>query len=149
MKSKQVSVILSWLLLITLSGAILTAVTLPGVMATMNVKIEKDRDSDIWRVRDKDGNNRGTMRVGKKDKINWQAINSEMIFTFKKPVEDYFIYEDSLFADGRSQRIPENKKLRVTIREDAKSDTLYYEVYVVEADTLVVGDSPPKLIIKD
>jgi hypothetical protein len=37
--------------------------------------------------------------------------------------------------------------LRVTLKSDAPSDTLIYQVYVVEADTFVIGNSPPKVII--
>jgi len=118
------------------------------VMATIKVTIEKDRDTDVWRVRDKEGNNRGTLKVGKKDKIYWQAKGSDMRFTFSKPVDDYFTYSEGQFLDGKSQLIGRSKMLQLTVKSDAPPDTLIYEVYVAVADTLVVGNSPPKLIIK-
>lgn len=116
------------------------------VLATYNVKIEKDRDG-IWRVRDTAGANKGTMKVNKRDTINWHAKGSEMIFIFSKDVSKYFTFEDSLFTDGRHQKIEKNKMLKLTIKDSVLADTLHYEVYVVGADELVVGNSPPKIII--
>ncbi len=129
------------------AGLLINSSVNENILKTINVKIEKDNTSDIWRVRDNEGNNRGTLRVNKKDKINWQAMGSDMIFTFSKDVDRYFDYSDEMFEDGKSQEISKNNKLRVTLKDNAPKDTLVYEVYVVEADTFVIGDSPPKLVI--
>ena len=118
------------------------------LLATINVKIQKDNRDNTWRVKDNRGNNKGTIVSSRKDIINWQTIRSEMIFTFSEGVDAYFTYEDGLFEDGRSQRVEADKKLRLTVKEDAPQDTLEYTVYVVIADTFVVGNSPPKLIIR-
>jgi len=116
-------------------------------MRTVNVKIEEDNRDNKWRVRDNAGVNRGTINVKKMDQINWQAKGSDMVFTFSKDVNQYFDFDDGLFSDGRNQEIAKSKKLRVTLKSDAPSDTLIYQVYVVEADTFVIGNSPPKVII--
>ena len=116
-------------------------------MQTVNVKIEEDNRDNKWRVRDNAGVNRGTINVKKLDQINWQAKGSDMVFTFSKDVNQYFDFDDGLFSDGRNQEIAKSKKLRVTLKSDAPSDTLIYQVYVVEADTFVIGNSPPKVII--
>jgi len=116
-------------------------------MQTVNVKIEEDNRDNKWRVRDNLGVNRGTINVKKLDKINWQAKGSDMVFTFSKDVGQYFDFEEGLFSDGKNQEISKSKMLRVTLKSDAPSDTLIYQVYVVEADTFVIGNSPPKVII--
>jgi len=116
-------------------------------MRTVNVKIEEDNRDNKWRVRDNLGVNRGTINVKKLDKINWQAKGSDMVFTFSKDVGQYFDFEEGLFSDGKNQEISKSKMLRVTLKSDAPSDTLIYQVYVVEADTFVIGNSPPKVII--
>jgi hypothetical protein len=118
------------------------------MLATINVKIQKDNRDNTWRVKDNQGQNKGTIVSSRKDNINWQVIGSEMVFTFPEDINTYFTYEEGLFEDGRSQRVEANKKLRLTVKERAPQDTLVYTVYVVAADTFVVGDSPPKLIIK-
>lgn len=139
-------------LIITLTLILLVGTTgSPGfehLVSTINVKIQKDNQDNTWRVKDNQGQNMGTIVSSRNDKINWQTIGSEMVFTFPEEVDAFFIYEEGLFEDGRSQRVKANKKLRLTIREDAPQDTLEYKVYVVAADTFVVGDSPPKLIIR-
>lgn len=116
-------------------------------LKTIVVKIEQDRDTNIWRVRDNTGKNRGTLKVKKKDKIKWQAKGSDVKFTFSKPVAEYFTYDEGQFADGSTQFLGSSKTLSLTVKQDAPSDTLIYEVYVVKSDTFVVGNSPPKLII--
>ena len=116
-------------------------------MRTVNVKIEEDNRDNKWRVRDNAGVNRGTINVKKMDQINWQAKGSDMVFTFSKDVGQYFDFEEGLFSDGKNQEISKSKMLRVTLKSDAPSDTLIYQVYVVEADTFVIGNSPPKVII--
>lgn len=115
--------------------------------ATENVKIQEDSDG-IWRIRDNNGNNKGTMRVKKNDKINWHAMGSAMEFRFHKDVNAYFNYESGMFANGKTQMIEKSKMLRLTLKENAPQDTLTYDIYVVDADTFVVGNSPPILIIR-
>ncbi|MDZ7659792.1 hypothetical protein [Fodinibius sp.] len=139
-------------LIITLTLILLLGTTaslgVEHLIATINVKIQKDNQDNIWRVKDNQGQNKGTIVSSRNDKINWQTIGSEMVFTFPEEIDGYFTYEQGLFEDGRSQRVEANKKLRLTVRENAPQDTLEYTVYVVAADTFVVGDSPPKLIIR-
>lgn len=130
------------------AGLLINSSATENILQTINVKIEKDKTSDVWRVRDQEGNNRGTLKVNKKDKINWQAMDSDMTFRFSKDVNEYFEFSEDMFEDGKTQDISKNDKLRVTLKDDAPQDTLIYEVYVVEADTLVIGDSPPKIIIE-
>lgn len=117
------------------------------LLATINVMVQKDNQDNTWRIKDNEGKNRGTIVTSRKDIINWQTIGSDMVFTFPDSIDAYFTYGEGLFEDGRSQRVEANKKLRLTVKENAPKDTLIYTVYVVVADTFVVGNSPPKLII--
>jgi len=132
----------------TASAGLIFIAPSANFLSTISVKIEKDKDSEFWRVRDKKGKNKGTMNVNKKDKIEWQAKGSDMVFTFSKPAKTYFEVEEGQFSDGVSQKIGRDKKLKLTVKASAPSDTLIYQVYVVSADTFVVGNSPPRVIIK-
>lgn len=116
-------------------------------MVTHNVKIEKTNDG-TWRVRDNNGNNKGSMSVSAGDKIFWQAKGSDMVFIFSSEVGQYFEFDEGVFSDNKSQRIKRNKMLRVTIKEGAPEGELVYEVYVLKDDKTVIGNSPPKLIIR-
>ncbi len=118
--------------------------------ATINVRIQKDNQDNIWRVRGNEGNNMGTINANKstRDQINWQIIGSDMVFSFDKDVNKYFEFEEGLFEDGYTQRVEANKMIRLTVREDAPSDTLIYNVFVIAAEKYVVGNSPPKVIIR-
>lgn len=121
---------------------------LEHMMATINVKIQKDNRDNTWRVKNNEGKNMGRLFASPDDKINWQTIGSEMVFTFPENIDSYFSYEEGMFEDGRSQRIGANKKLSLSVKENAPRDTLAYIVYVVSADTFVVGNSPPEIIIQ-
>lgn len=135
------------LLVMILTGIDVNMTIAEDILRTVNVKIEEDRNDNIWRVRDNEGKNMGTIKVKKADRINWQAKGSDMKFTFSKDVNQYFNFDEEMFKDGKSQEITDRQMLSVTLKSDAPADTLIYQVYVVEADTFVVGDSPPKVII--
>lgn len=113
---------------------------------TVNVNIVEDQDG-VWRIRDNNGSGQGSMKVRSADQIFWSTKKSAVVFQFPKNVDQYFEYDQGMFADGYSQRMERNKKLRLTIKEDAPADTLKYQVYVEDADAYVVGNSPPVLII--
>lgn len=117
-----------------------------GMLRTFNVKIEKSEDG-TWRVRDNNGRNKGTLSVERGDVINWQAKDSDLVFIFSDDVDSYFEYEGNMFEDGRTQKILKNKKLRLTLKDDAPQGLLPYEVYVISESKSVVGNSPPRLII--
>lgn len=135
------------LLVTTIMLLNINMVPVDNLLKTINLKIQKEQPSGIWRVHDNEGNNRGTLIAKKADKIFWQPQGSEMVFMFSKNVGKYFTFEDGKFSDGHSQSVANNDMLKLTVREDAPSDTLIYRVYVVSADTFVVGNSPPKIII--
>lgn len=116
-------------------------------LATHNVKIEKTNDG-TWRVRDNNGKNKGSMEVSAGDRISWQAKGSSMIFIFSSEVDQYFEFDDGVFSNNKSQRIRRNRKLQVTVKEGAPIGELVYEVYVLSDDKTVIGNSPPKLIIR-
>lgn len=147
MKNKSTLFILLSCLFSVTTGFIIFTKSGGKLLATENVKIQEDEDG-IWRIRDKEGYNRGKMVVQRKDRIYWQAHGSAMEFRFHENVDDYFTYDHGLFEDGKTQMVDDNKKLRLTLKSDAPKDTLVYDVYVVEADTFVVGDSPPVLIVR-
>lgn len=137
---------ISLIVLMTLAASTIGFVLIK--VETKKVKIVKDEDSNIWRVRDKDGKNKGTLKVKKKDKIEWQAKGSNMVFTFPDSMDSYFDHEEGQFEEGYSQEIEDGKKLTLTVKPDAPTDTLEYQVFVVDADTFVIGNSPPKVIIQ-
>ena len=144
MKNKILGILLISTVLV-ISGFVASS---DGLLVTINVKIQQDNSDDTWRVKDNEGRNMGTIVSSKRDVINWQTIGSDMIFTFPSNFRDYFVVEEGQFANGNSQRVEANKKLRLTIKADAPADTLTYEVYVVDADEYVIGNSPPKVIIQ-
>ncbi len=127
-------------------GFVFHAESVDGMLRTFNVKIEKSEDG-TWRVRDNEGRNKGTLSVARGDVINWQAKGSDLVFIFSEDVDNYFEYEENMFADGRTQKILNNKKLRLTLKDDAPQGLLPYEVYVTSESKSVVGNSPPRLII--
>lgn len=150
MKNKPLKVIMAMIIFAATVGLVNMDIKAGEVLAAINVKIQKDNQDNVWRVRDNEGKNMGTISASKsqKDKINWQSVGSAMVFTFDKNVSRYFEFHEGLFEDGYTQRVDANKKLRLTVREDAPQDTLIYNVFVIEAEKYVVGNSPPKVIIQ-
>lgn len=118
-----------------------------STLATLNLRVEKDSEG-IWRVRDLNGHSQGVVNAASNDNINWQTRNSEVVFAFPKDVDTYFEFRGGLFEDGRTQRVSRNGNLRLTVKEDAPSDTLHYEIFVVSEGKFVQGNSPPVIIIK-
>lgn len=117
-----------------------------GEASTYNLHVQQRGSDRYWRVWDAGGTNRGNLRVARSSSINWRAHRSDMLFTFEGDVDDYFTYEAGTFS-GDSARVSDNDWLRVTLRDDAPRDTLVYQVFVVNADTFAVGNSPPVLIV--
>lgn len=128
------------------AGYVIDGTSAEELLRTFNVKIEKSND-DVWRVRDNNGNNKGVLRVQGGDDINWHARGSDMVFIFSKDVSEYFEYDEGQFSDGRTQKIENNKKLHIMLKEDAPKGPLPYEVYIINEGKSVVGNSPPRLII--
>lgn len=123
-------------------------VDLESTYAQLNVRIEKDSE-DVWRVRDLNGNSRGTLNAASNDRVQWQnRSDGEVVFTFAEDVEEYFEFRGSLFEDGRSQVVRRNGNLRVTIKEDAPRGELIYEVFVMSEGKFVQGSSAPRMIIQ-
>jgi|AntRauTorckE6833_2_1112554.scaffolds.fasta_scaffold05070_4 hypothetical protein len=147
MNKKLIGIIVLIAFCMTSFGLIYYTYTPEGMLSTLNIKIEKS-DDNTWRVRDNNGKDKGTLKVKQKDKINWQAKGSDMVFIFSKDINDYFDYEEGMFEDDRTQKIDKSKKLRVTLKPDAPKGELVYEVSVVDANATVIGNSPPRLIIQ-
>lgn len=147
MKKTLINGIILGIIFIVVSGFIYNSSIPAKMLKTLNVKIEKSSDN-TWRVKDNNGNDKGVMKVNKKDKISWHANGSEMVFIFSKDIKEYFDFEEGLFEDGRTQKVDNNKKLQVTLKPDAPAGELVYEVYVVDAVTSVIGNSPPRIIIR-
>lgn len=147
--TKKASLILSMVaLFIISSGMIYINVDLESTYAQLNVRIEKDSE-DVWRVRDLNGNSRGTLNAASNDRVQWQnRSDGEVIFTFAEDVEQYFEFRGNLFEDGRSQVVGANENLRVTIKEDAPRGELIYEVFVISERKFVQGSSAPRMIIQ-
>lgn len=150
MKNKPIKVILALMIFTVTAGMVYHDIGAGKILAVINVKIQKDNQDDVWRVRGNEGENMGTISAnkGSKDQINWQSVGSAMVFSFDKDVNRYFEFDEGLFQDGYTQRLDANKKLRLTVREDAPQDTLIYNVFVIKAEKYVVGNSPPKVVIR-
>ena len=150
MHKKPIFITLLLLLFTISAGMVYQEVTTGELLATLNLRIQEDTQDNKWRVRDNEGRNMGTIRTNRsdRDQINWQTVGSAMVFTFDKDVNDYFEFEEGLFEDGYTQRVEANKKVRLTVREDAPADTLIYNVFVIAAEKYVVGNSPPKVVIR-
>lgn len=146
MYKKIISFFIMGVFCVVAAGFIFEGAHTDGILRTFNVKIEKSNDG-TWRVRDNNGNNKGTLSVQAGDDISWHARGSDMVFIFSKDAGDYFEYDEGQFSDGRTQKITKNKKLHLTLKEDAPKGPLTYEVYVVSEGKSVVGNSPPRLII--
>lgn len=135
------------------------------------VTIEQDDDGE-WRIYDAQGNNKGTWRVNEGDEITWNVTGSDMIFSFPTDMETYFEFEEGYFSETdtsysgnegneerRIQEIQEGNSLRLTVKvreierelaktESAEADTIDYDIFVIEAQKYVIGNSPPILIIR-
>lgn len=116
-------------------------------MSEYNLEIA-DSGNNIWRVYDQEGNTRGTLEVSPNDRVNWEAVNSDLEFRFEVDVSRYFDFDEDVFMDNRTHSVRDGGELNLTIKKDAPLDTLTYHVYVASADTFVVGNSPPVIIIK-
>lgn len=150
MKNNPLKIILAIVIFATTIGMVYHDIGADELLAVINVKIQKDNQDNIWRVRGTEEENMGTINANKgtKDQINWQSVGSAMVFTFDKDINRYFEFDEGLFQDGYTQRLDANKKLRLTVREDAPQDTLIYNVFVIQAEKYVVGNSPPKVVIQ-
>lgn len=127
---------------------IYNSVDLNDTYATLNVRIEKDSEG-IWRVRDLNGNSRGTLMANANDQVQWQnRSGGEVIFSFSEDVANYFEFQENMFEDGRSQTVGRNGNLRITIKEDAPKGLLIYEVFVKSEEKFVQGNSSPRMIIQ-
>lgn len=134
------------------------------------VTVREDNDEE-WRLYDKDGNNQGTWIVDGGEEVIWVVTGSDMDFIFPEDMDTYFEYRDGLFAkvdsveiEGqfepkRVQRIAEGDSLHFKIKERKIEDdsdrrrppvnqAIEYEIYVIDAEKYVVGNSPPYLIIR-
>lgn len=135
-------------LFIISAGMIYNSADLESTYAQLNVRIEKDSE-DVWRVRDLNGNSRGTLNASSNDRVQWQnRADGEVIFIFSEDVDDYFEFRGNLFEDGRSQTIGRNENLRVTIKEVAPRGVLIYEVFIKDEGRFVQGNSSPRMIIQ-
>ena len=147
MKNRPVKIILLGFIFLATAGLAHFGIMPAEIFKTHNVKIEKAEDNS-WRVRDNNGKNKGTMEVQPGDKINWHINGSDMVFIFKEDLKEYFDFDRGKFGDGRTQKMKKREMLRVTVKENAPKGTLEYEVYVMEDNKSVIGNSPPKIIIR-
>ncbi len=147
--TKKAKLILCMVALFVISaGMVYKSVDLESTYAQLNVRIEKDSE-DVWRVRDLNGNSRGTLNASSNDRVQWQnRAEGEVIFIFSEDVEDYFDFSGNMFDDGRSQVVGRNGNLRVTIKDDAPRGVLIYEVFIKDEGKFVQGNSSPRMIIQ-
>lgn len=145
---KKKPFILSMVVLFILSaGMTYKKAEIDNMFATINLRIEQD-SNEIWRVRDLNGNSRGSFVANSNDNVQWQNRGPQVVFSFAENVDAYFEFEDGMFEDGRSQVVGENENLKVTIKEDAPKGVLIYEVYVISEGKYVQGNSAPRMIIQ-
>lgn len=149
MKKIYTYALLSSIVFTILAGMVNQDTDTDEVIATINLRIQEDNQDNLWKVRGNNGRNMGSFNTNRsdKDRINWLARGSDMVFSFNKDVNDYFEFEEGLFEDGYTQRLASNERLRLTVRENAPADTLLYNVFVIDAQQFVVGNSPPRIVI--
>lgn len=149
MKSKYMYVTLLVTLFSVITGMVYHEIGSDEMLANINLRIQEDNQDNEWRVIGNNGQNSGTLNTKRadNDRISWLAMGSDMVFTFNKDVNDYFEFEEGIFRDGYTQELGNRDRIRLTVREDAPSDTLIYNVFVVDAGKFVVGNSPPRIII--
>lgn len=146
---------------------------IPPQTITTEVEVREDDDGE-WRIYDEEGNNRGTWTVSERDTIKWEVTGSDMTFSFPENMNRYFDYDQDLFnevdssfigPDGETEirrihTIDEGDSLNFIIRAlnqeqrqeyemaEVELDTIDYDIYVIDAQKYVVGNSPPILIIR-
>ena len=150
MNKKYIYALLVTFLFSVTAGMVYIETESEDARATVNVKIQEDNQDNTWRIKSNNGQrNMGTINTNRsdKDRIFWQAIGSDVYFSFDKNVNDYFTFDEGLFEDGYTQRLGANEKLRLEVLETAPEDTLTYTVFVIAAEQYVVGNSPPRIVI--
>lgn len=147
-------------------GLIVIAFAMVGgcsFLSSCKTQVEITEDSDgEWRIYDEDGDNRGTLMIKPRHKVKWEVTGSDMVFFFPRGLNEYFNYDSNLFEDTdslysgvdgprelrRIQRIDQGESLVLKVRRDAPADTIDYDIYVLDANKYVIGNSPPYLIIQ-
>ena len=113
-----------------------------------NVDVQIKEKKDKWTVAGDNGEDQGVIVVPRGGKISWQAKGSDMVVIFPNNVSNYFRLNGKFFRDGLSQKIKKNKRLTVTVKDKAPmGELMEYNVYIVDAGTVAIGNSPPKMII--
>lgn len=123
-----------------------------------NLWILKKETDDAWRMWDACGNNMGVMLVTGGNQITWNAHGSPMRFTFSRSdLSEYFQNPEELSSregarttanqDSISLEIADGDSLSMAVSEDGPTGRFSYSVHVVEADTVVEGNTPPVIIV--
>ena len=134
-----------------------------------DLNIEK-ADDGKWRVLDSLRNNRGELEVNGGNQISWEAVGSDMLFIFPGNMERYFEFQQGLFQETaeqvmerfpdsqldtlesfnqrRFQFVREDSTLSISVKLNAPDGKVRYPVFITVADTFVVGNSPPIVIIQ-
>ncbi len=139
-------------------------------------KVTITEDGEEWRLFDEEGNNQGIWNVVEGQDITWEVTGSDVIFSFPRDMRTYFRFDQDIFVeidtlysgpDGNEPRlvhkVAEGDSLSFFVRELEESQqneseqemqeenediTIDYDIYVMEAEKYVVGNSPPYLIIR-
>lgn len=141
-----------------------------GTETVHDLKITESDDGK-WHVFNEADIRKDTLFVERSDLIQWRAVSSDMTFFFPVDMETYFEFEDGKFSETRNSfsqdrtnalnnmeipaqgvsvaRIQESESLYLKVLADAPLGAIDYNVYVEEAEQLVVGNSPPILVIQE
>lgn len=134
------------------------------------VTVKEDNDGE-WRIYDDKDNNQGIWIVKTGKEITWEVTGSDMIFSFPTDMSTYFEFNDSFFTEidsiytgpegetRRIQRIDEGESLSLTVRKIDRDEgfdirkppiniMIDYDIYVIDAEKYVIGNSPPYIIVR-
>jgi hypothetical protein len=93
---------------------------------------------DEWKVVLADDSTKTKVKAKKKDKITWRAEGTDVFFQFMS--EDLF---------GKFKDKSKNKKLTLTITENAELGVHKYAVFCLADSQFATGGSPPEIDIGD
>lgn len=109
----------------------------------------------------------GAQIVNTGDKIEWTAVGSDMIFGIPKGFEEYFVNGNDLFTgidsslnwpepeieltsdEWLTKRIVEGESMHLEINPEVEDGRIVpYNIYVINEQTFVVGNSPQRIVIQ-
>lgn len=141
MKKKHILIVTLFAFVISLVSFAAKSSILADESKPMPAKVHQlsiKKIDGVWKVVPNE-NPTKKVKARKRDKITWKAEGTEVFFQFM---------DEKLFGKFKT-RGKKNKKVTLTIRNNAKIGTYKYAVFCMEDSTFAVGNSPPEIIIEE